>query len=1009
MARKKTNRKGGQQADAAAEPAPIEMVTGSDDGEGGAAAPASTAAANPVEGAHRGNFPIVGIGASAGGLAAFEAFFANMPADTESGMAFVLVQHLDPGHKSMLTELVRRYTKMQVFEVTDGMAVEPNCTYIIPPNKDMALLKGNLHLMEPASPRGLRLPIDFFFRSLAQDRGEGAICIVLSGTGTDGTLGLRAIKEAGGMAMVQAPTTAGYNGMPNSAIATGLADYILSPGDMAAQLIAYAQLAFAKRPRGGAVLPAGEVSSIQHVLVLLRSHSGHDFSSYKQSTIQRRVKRRMAVNQIERIDKYVQYLRQNSGELEMLFHELLIGVTSFFRDPDAYASLQENVIPSLFTEKEGERNVRVWVPGCSTGEEAYSIAILLQEYFDRLGQPFTIQIFATDIDRESIEIARSGVYPASIAIDVSPERLGRYFNAQEDAFRIKKSIRDLVIFAEQDMIKDPPFSRIDLLSCRNLLIYFETELQKKVLPVFHYALRQGGFLFLGSSESTGEFSGLFETVDRKWKLYRRKHGITQVGVAGFTVPPLRAEGAAILTRPEQKEKRPNIRDLTEKSLLHDYAPACVLVNERGEILYVYGHTGKYLELPPGEITTNILSSARQGLRLELATALRKVAAHGDPVRYPALRVTTDGEEQRVNLIVRQVDYPYQEGGLILVIFEDLPADALSLLPGTENPVEENAATRDQQIASLEQELSAKEEYLQMTIEELGTANEELKSTNEELQSTNEELETSKEELQSINEELLTVNNELQQKIESLSRANNDMNNLLAGTGIGTIFVDNQLNIQRFTPAVTQIINLIPTDLGRPLNHIMVNLINYMNLERDTRAVLDNLTMRELEVQSKTGLWYLMRILPYRTLENAIEGAVITFVDITVLRQLRATLHDNEERFKSLEATASGVTWSVDASLRLTTFNTAFREDMCKVYGGEIALGQGMPPDWMPPGVQEDWKARYQRVLRGETFMEEVNLPLTTGGALVRQYIFRPVLGANQKVVGISCSGRDISL
>jgi two-component system CheB/CheR fusion protein len=573
-----------------------------------------------------------------------------------------------------------------------------------------------------------------------------------------------------------------------------------------------------------------------------------------------------------------------------------------------------------------------------------------------------------------------------------------------------------VVFAEQDVIRDPPFSRIDLLSCRNLLIYMEPELQKRVLPLFHYALRQNGFLLLGSSESIGDFSSLFEPVDRKWKLFRRKGAITPAGMAEFTLPQFPLQEPPAQARPDPKERKPNIRELTEKLLLHDYAPACVLVDEQGNILYVYGHTGKYLELPPGEISTNILRSARQGLRLELTTALRKAAMQGELIRYVGLQVKTNGDSQPVNLIVKPADYSNHEGSLFLVIFEDVAPETPGQEPGRENSIAQVDADRDLQIAGLERELNAKEEYLQTSIEELETANEELKSTNEELQSTNEELqstneemETSKEELQSVNEELVTVNSELQQKIDSLAHANNDMNNLLAGTGIGTIFVDSQLNIQRFTPAVTQIINLIPTDLGRPLHHIVTNLVNYTSLEGDTRAVLDNLIPREAEVQTKTGQWYLMRILPYRTLENAIEGAVLTFVEITVLKQLKASLHDNEERVKSLEEAASGMTWSVDASFHLITFNTGFSEDFHQRYGREIELGEAMPPDWLPQNMQQEWKVRYQRALSGETFLEEVSQLSVTGENRVRQYIFKPILAANHKVSGVSCSGRDNSL
>ena len=842
-------------------------------------------------------FPIVGIGASAGGLAACEMFFANMPENTENGMAFVVVQHLDPAHKSILAELVQRYTKMRVYEVEDGMEVEPNSTYIIPPNKDLALLHGRLHLMEPAAPRGLRLPIDFFFRSLAADRGEQSICIVLSGTGTDGTLGMSAVKEVGGMAMVQEPSTAGYDGMPRSAIATRLADYVLPPNQMPAQLISYAKLAFWKKARLETLQPPDVGNWIQHILILLRSHNGHDFSFYKQSTIQRRVERRMAVNQVERIDQYVQFLRQNPSEIDVLFHELLIGVTGFFRDPEAFEALNENAIQCLFQDKNNDEAIRAWVPGCSTGEEAYSIAMLMQEQLERSQAQRSIQIFATDIDHQAIEKARTGVYPASIVADVSPERLGRFFEPEQDFYRIKKFVRDLVVFAEQDVIKDPPFSRIDLVSCRNLLIYMGPELQKKVLSLFYYGLRQGGYLFLGPSESIGELTNLYEPVERKWKLYQSKPGGTPPEIDGVPAVQLAFRPGIMGGRELQKPKKPNIRELTEKSLLTQYAPASVLVDDRGEILYVYGRTGKYLELPPGEATNNLLRSVREGLRLELTTAFRLVTTQNEPVRYNGLRVKTYDGYHIVNLIVHPVEQHNDDPRMFLVVFEDAvvepPGEAS---PG--RPVEDMPTENDLHIASLERELHSKEEYLQTTIEELETTNEELQSTNEELQSTNEELETSKEELQSVNEELVTVNTELQQKIESLSRVNNDMINLLAGTGIGTIFVNHSLLIQRFTPAAARIINLIPTDVGRPLNHIVSNLVNYDQdrLVEDTRAVLEDLKARECEVQAKNGAWYLMRVLPYRTQENVIEGAVITFVEITETRRTQARLVESESRF-----------------------------------------------------------------------------------------------------------------
>jgi two-component system CheB/CheR fusion protein len=855
-------------------------------------------------------FPIVGIGASAGGLAAFEAFFSGMPADIDPGMAFVLVQHLAPDHKSILSELVKRYTRMEVFQVADGIAVKPNCAYIIPPNRDMALLNGTLQLLEPSAPRGHRLPIDFFFRSLAQDQRERAIGIVLSGTGSDGTQGVRAIKGEGGMAMAQNPKSTEYDGMPSSAIATGLVDYVLPAAEMPAQLIAYVAHAFGK-----ASLPASSPApksedALKKIFLLLRAQTSHDFSQYKRSTIVRRVERRMAVHQIERLDEYVRYLQRTPADVEALFRDLLIGVTSFFRDPEAFGALEEQVIPNLFANRPTGASIRVWVPGCSTGEEAYSLAILLQERMEELKQTFKLQVFATDIDRRAIECARAGIYPVSIADNISPERLARFFSPEPDgsAYRILKSIRDRVIFSEQDVIKDPPFSKLDLISCRNLLIYMGGELQKKIIPMFHYALNPGGMLFLGTSETVGELVDLFTTVDRKSKLYRHRDDVTGARRTGF-LPLLPADGP--VARPSGRapgESKLPVRELTERALLQHCAPPGALVNERGDIFYLHGRTGRYLEPAPGEAGMNILKMAREGLRPDLTTALHKAVALKDPVRHPGLRVRTNGDFTTVNLTVLPVPAgPDSEAAtkLFLIIFEDAPAADLKRpeKAATLDTDEKDRASDidvDARIATLKQELRAKEEYLQTTNEELATSNEELKSSNEEmqsvnqeLQSTNEELETSKEELQSVNEELATVNTELQNKVADLSRSNNDMNNLLAGTGIGTIFVDHQLRIQRFTPAVIQVINLILTDVGRPVGHIVSNLVGYDRLVADVREVLGTLVPKELEVQTQTGAWYLLRIRPYRTLENVIEGAVITLTEISELKNARAALRESE--------------------------------------------------------------------------------------------------------------------
>ncbi|MFH1081497.1 MAG: chemotaxis protein CheB [Pseudomonadota bacterium] len=872
-------------------------------------------------------FPIVGIGASAGGLAAFEAFFSGMPADVDPGMAFVLVQHLAPDHKSILTELVRRYTRMRVYEIEDGMAVRPNCVYIIPPNRDMALLNGALQLLEQTSPRGMRLPIDFFFRSLAQDQRERAICIVLSGTGSDGTQGVRAIKGEGGMLMVQNPESTAYDGMPRSAIATGLADYVLPPAEMPAQLIAYVSRAFGKDP-SPIQPPAPKAENLlKKICILMRAQTGHDFSLYKRNTMIRRVERRMAVHQIDRLDGYVRYLQQNQTEVETLFRDLLIGVTNFFRDPEAFKALEDKVIPKLFTGKPAGAAIRVWSPGCSTGEEAYSLAILLQERIDALKQAFKVQVFATDIDSRAIAVARVGVYPASIAADVSPERLACFFthDPETGGYRILKSIRDLLVFSEQDVIKDPPFSKLDLISCRNLLIYMDGELQRKLISLFHYALNPWGALFLGTSETVGEFLDLFAPLDRKSKLYQRKGdtpGALRPGM-GTVIPPLTKGGAA--PGPSKAERgeagKIPLRELAEQALLHEYAPAGVVVNERGDILYIHGRTGRYLEPAPGDAGLNVTRMAREGLRRELATALHKAAAHKEQARHQGLRIKSNGDFINVNLRVRPLaagpsgpatgpgkawdkDHPEATAApdLFLVSFEEAPAAKVRSGKAGRKDVgaSDQPADSDARLAVLEQELRAREEHLQNMIEEMETsgeelksANEEMQSVNEELQSTNEELETSKEELQSINEELGTVNSELQQKISELSRANNDMNNLLAGTEVATIFVDHRMCIRRFTPTATQLINLIQTDVGRPVSHIVSNLVGYNGLLEDTQGVLDTLVPKEMEVRTKAGDCYLLRIRPYRTLENVIEGAVLTFFDITEMKKARETLRDSE--------------------------------------------------------------------------------------------------------------------
>ena len=935
------------------------------------------------------SFPIVGIGASAGGLAAFEAFFSGMPAETDPGMAFVLVQHLAPDHESILTNLVQRYTRMQVFEVEDGMTVRINCAYIIPPNRDMAFLNGALHLMEPVAPRGHRLPIDFLFRSLAQDLHEHAIGIVLSGTGSDGTLGLRAIKGEGGMVMAQNPASTEFDGMPRNALATGLVDYELPPAEMPAQLIAYAAHIF---HRGARPITSGAPrveNDLKKIFILLRSQTGHDFSQYKPSTINRRIERRMAVHQIDTVDGYVKYLQQNRAEVEALFRDLLIGVTSFFRDTEAFKALEEQVIPKLFEGKPAGAVIRAWSTGGSTGEEACSIAILLQERLEMLRLGYKVQVFATDIDSRAIAVARAGLYPASIAENISPERLARFFTAEPDgtAYRLNKNIRDMLIFSEHDVIKDPPFSRLDLISCRNLLIYMSSDLQKRLISLFHYALMPGGMLFLGTSETIGEYANLFATLDRKAKLYQRKEdfqGAKRAALDRFLAhsPSATARDLALPVAGGKAAStmKLSLRELTEQALLRQVAPVGALVNGHGDILYLHGRTGMFLEPVPGDAgINNILKMAREGLRRDLTTALHKAAGAKDPVRAFNVRVKTNGHFTLVNFSVCPVASgaaSMLESPLYLVLLEEaLTLDArpgqTAALPASPAP-DGQGRDASAQIAELNEELQAKEEHLHAANEELETTNEELKSSNEEmqsvneeLQSTNEELETSKEEMQSINEELATVNTELQTKVADLSRAYNDMNNLLAGTGIGTVFVDHNLRILRFTPEATQIINLILSDVGRPVGHIVSNLIGYDSLVADVQAVLKTLIPKEVDVLTAEGKSYTLRILPYRTQDNVIEGAVITFVEITEMVRTRDALRNANEllRLAVVVRDASDAITVQDLDGRITAWNPG----AVRIYGWTELEALAMNVrDRIPKELQKDALAKVHRISLAET-------------------------------------------
>jgi two-component system CheB/CheR fusion protein len=876
---------------------------------------------------------IVGMGGSAGGLEAFEEFLRTVPADT--GVGFVIIAHLDPApkHKGVMVEILQRATKMPVCQASHGQKVKANSVYIIPPNCDISIMNGNLQLLEPSAPRGLRMPIDFFLRRLAIDQCEKAISLILSGMGTDGTLGLRAIKENLGMTMVQEPKTAKYDGMPRSAIDTNLVDYVAPVAQLAQKLTLYVRhsIQLVSPPTSADKTSA----AMQKIFTLLRDHTGHDFSCYKRNTLIRRIERRMTLHQISRLQQYVRFLQDHPGEIDLLFQEMLIGVTNFFRDPEAYEVLESKALANLMKSKNRNNPMRVWCAGCSTGEEAYSLAIILRECVEKakVKNSFKIQIFATDIDKYAIDKARLGVYPSNIAADVSPHRLQRYFTKDEGNYRIRKDIREMVVFAPQNIIMDPPFTKLDLLCCRNMLIYLNAELQKKLIPLFYYALNPNGVLFLGSSESVGTFSELFESLDSKWKIFSRneallaQRSVVDLPSTLLTPRPTRHEAAPVARMRKESE----IPEGAQRILLSEFAPPAVLIDEHGEILFINGRTGRFLEPAAGKSHMNIFSMAREGLRLDLSSAVRKASQTKTQQKLMGLRVKTNGGYSNVDVVVKPCVEPETLRGLLLVTFEEKkpvsPAEARRAKKHDGNV----GARRE-----VERELKYLKDTLQSTVEEMETSQEELKSTNEELQSTNEELQssneeltTSKEEMQSLNEELVTVNTELESKVEALSRANNDMKNLLNSIDVATVFLDSNLKVKRFTQQTTRLINLIPADIGRPITDIVSNL-EYNNFIKDVQEVMQTLVSKEAIVQTKEGNWYQMRIMPYRTVDNVIDGAAITFTDCTKMKLLESTLRQKEvssARLEELQTSALSITreWLLllDPELHIIGASTEF--------------------------------------------------------------------------------------
>ncbi len=910
---------------------------------------------------------VVGIGASAGGLDAFERFLQHMPAD--SGLAFVLVQHLDQRHQTLLPEILSKSTAMPVLLVEEGMRVESNRVYVAPPDANVTIAGGALQLIRPRS----NSPIDAFFRSLAEEQGPEAISVILSGTGTDGTIGFRAVKERGGVAMVQTPESAQHGGMPSSAISTGLVDHVLSAEEMPVRLLeCVRRRETAWRGERGEVVLGEAAQRLGKVWEIIRRTSGHDFSRYKQATVLRRIQRRMNLLPVETFTEYLERLRTDPEEVTRLYKDLLITVTQFFRDPELFAVLAAKAISVLFASSPEE--LRIWVPGCATGEEAYSLAVLVCEEAARAGVTRRAKIFATDIDAQALAVARRGEYPAGIADEVTPERLERFFVRQGDLYRVAREVREMCTFSQHHLIQDPPFSRLDLVSCRNLLIYLETAIQKKIIPLFHYALRTGGYLVLGPAEGVGEWGHLFQTLDKKHRVFKRREALR--ATIGFPLvepvrPPSTARRPEAPPRPAAPQER-SVGKAIERVLLRDHAPAAVAVDERGKALFFSGRAGSYLEPPVGEPSDNLLDLARKELRLDLRTALHKAVKENGQVLVET-SLSVEGASERIRIAVGPLRELEQEGAVYLVTFQrDWPGkrEAADLGPP---PIEPSEATR---VGHLESELRLVKSQLESTIVELGTSNEQAKASNEELvsvneevQSANEELQTSQEELQSLNEELETVNAELSKKVEELDRAHSDLQNLFQSTQIATIFLGRDLRIRKFTPAATKIFNLIETDLGRPISDIAPRFPDG-DVVPDVREVLRTLAPQERSVRLADGqAWFIMRVLPYRTLEDVIDGVVVTFGDVTELKRFEDALRRSEESYRALAEAAPDLVWATGVDGRADYVNSRWKE-----YTG-IGLEELQRVGWQSVNhpddaeeIAEEWcaAARAVRPFEGES-------------------------------------------
>ncbi len=945
-------------------------------------------------------FPIVAIGASAGGLEALEQFLSEVPEN--SGMAYVVIQHLDPTHTGMLPELLQRITKMNVEQVKDRMVVNRNTVYVIPPNTSMSILKGVLHLFEPTESRGLRLPIDFFMRSLADDIMEFAVGVVLSGMGSDGSIGMKAIKENNGIVMVQDPADAKFDSMPRNAMESVVIDIVAPAKELHSKLIDL--IKHSPVAKKSVETDIRDNSALEKIIILLRTVTGNDFSLYKKNTVYRRIERRMGVHKIEKISLYVNFLLENPKELEILLKELLIGVTSFFRDTAVWDKLKETIIPAIIAHKPKGTQLRSWVVGCSTGEEAYSLAMVFKEVQEKLKptEGYTLQIFATDLDNEAIEAARKGLYPLNIETDVSPDRLKRFFTATDEGYRVKAEIREMVVFAKHNIISHPPFTKIDILSCRNLLIYMDVELQKKLLGLFYYSIIPEGYMVLGSAETLGLQSNIFSQVDAKLKIYNRSFPTVTPELYDFPSSFSRSRPVIVDIEHQVPVSKPqNIQTLADEIMLQHFSPPGVLVNDKGDIIYISGHTGKYLEPSVGKANMNIFAMLRDGLRNEFPSAFRQAIAKKELVVVHNVKVGTNGGSQIIDLSIQWIDKPELLNGMLMIVFTDVS----KIHAVMDIDKKTGKALKSIKQAEMEKELQLLREELQNTLEEMQTSqeeqkstNEELQSTNEELQSSNEELTTSKEEMQSLNEELQTVNAELQTKIDDFTRVNNDMKNLLNSTDIATMFLDKDLNIRRFTNQATSIFKLIKSDIGRPFTDQSSDLI-YPELLSDAKEVLKSLVFIQKQIITKDGRWFSIRIMPYRTYDDRIDGLVITFVNISDLKQIEIKLQEREQMFNLILEVSTDIIIKLSPDWNITEFNAEAE----KFFGlkSQNALNQNFIKLLVPEPEQKRVELQMHKQLKdtqGGIF--KMQMKGADGNVSVIEWTAKKLFNDNKTIAGI---------